>query len=78
MPHKRSPESLEKRLIRKLILRNAFHDKHRCEIVSTFSRVAVLNLLPVSAVHLVPSIENGEVLVDSRGQGSFQRGPPVS
>ena len=40
------------------------------------SRSDVLGLLaePVE-VGLVPDVERGEVLADSRGEGSFQRGP---
>ncbi|MGA2308575.1 MAG: hypothetical protein ABSG57_03375 [Candidatus Bathyarchaeia archaeon] len=42
--------------------------------MSLLSRVAVLGLLeePVE-VSLVPDVQKGEVLVDSRGRGSFQR-----
>jgi len=47
----------------------------RCETVSRLDRVDVLALLnaPAIEVHHVPDIVRGEVLVDSRGQGSFQQ-----
>jgi hypothetical protein len=66
--------SLQKMLIRALILNSSFHDQQRCETVCRMSRVDILALLtgPVE-VDDVPDVEKGEVLVDSRGQGSFQR-----
>ena len=78
MVHKRSLASLQKRQIRRLIFTFAYTDRVRCETISTLNRVDVLGLLnaPEIEVHHVPEIVRGEVLVDSRGQGSFQGGPP--
>jgi hypothetical protein len=76
--HKRSEQAIEKRLLRRQ-LRNiglscGFHDVHRCETVSLVSRIDLLSLAGVGAqVSDVPDIVKGEVPVDSRGQGSFQR-----
>jgi hypothetical protein len=66
---------LQKRQIRKLIFTFAYNDPVLCETVSRLDRVDVLGLLnaPAIEVHHVPDIVRGEVLVDSRGTGSFQR-----
>ena len=78
--HKRSQEAVErrnvKRRLRSLILASSFRDVWRCESVSLVSRVDMLGsggTGVVVQVSDVPDVEKGEVLVDSRGQGSFQR-----
>ena len=76
--HKRSQESVErrniKRRLRSLILASSFHDAWRCESVSLVSRIDMLSSAGTGVqVSDVPDVEKGEVLVDSRGQGSFQR-----
>jgi hypothetical protein len=50
-------------------------DKYRGEIVSRVSRFDVLGLLNCEGfnVYLIPDIEKGEVLIDSRGKGSLQQ-----
>ena len=60
--------------IQKIIFHDSFHDKKLAEIISRSTRLEVLGQLkePVE-VHLVPDVEKGEVLVDLRGEGSFQR-----
>ena len=72
--HKRSQERLQLRRIRSILFSSCFYDKHACEAVSRLSRSDVLGMLaePVE-VGLVPDVEKGEVLADSRGLGSFQR-----
>jgi hypothetical protein len=52
-------------------------DKYRGEIVSRVSRLDVLGLLNCEGfnVSLIPEIERGEVLIDSRGKGSLQQMP---
>jgi hypothetical protein len=60
-----------------MILKNAYIDKYRGEIVSRVSRLDILGLLnceglKVFLVSLVPDIERGEILIDSRGKGSLQ------
>jgi len=74
MVHRRSHDKLLTRRVRALIFSNAFVDTRRAETVCRLDRVDVLALLdgPVD-VGLVPDVVKGEVLVDSRGQGSFQR-----
>jgi hypothetical protein len=66
--------SLQKMRIRGLIFGSSFHDGQRCETVCRTTRTEVLALLsgPVE-VGDVPDVMKGEVLVDSRGRGSFQR-----
>jgi hypothetical protein len=74
MVHRRSEDSLEKRRIRALIFASCYQDSKRCETVCRVSRTDVLSsLVGVIEVCNVPDVEKGEVLVDSRGQGSWQR-----
>jgi hypothetical protein len=75
MPHKRSMLNLQRRVVRGVIFSHAYYDRLRGEVVSTLSRRDVLGLLNFDgfSVWLVPDVERGEVLVDSRGGGSFQK-----
>ena len=74
MVHKRSRDSLQRRQIRALIFASCYQDLNRCESVCRVSRSEILgSLTGIVEVCDVPDIEKGEVLVDSRGQGSFQR-----
>jgi hypothetical protein len=62
------------RKIRGLIYSLGYTDLMRCETISRVSRQDVLAFLNEAVeVDKVPDVEKGEVLVDSRGQGSFQR-----
>ena len=71
--HKRSRHKLLERRIRALIFTNAYVDTRKAEKVSMLNRVDVLSMLDgVIDVRLVPDVTKGEVLVDSRGTGSFQ------
>lgn len=74
MTHERSKEKQQARRIRRIILSNGFHDRIRGETVCRLSRTDVLALLnePVKTC-IVPDLEKGEILIDSRGKGSFQR-----
>ena len=73
LTHRRSPESLLRRQVRGLIFRTSFQDKIRSETVCILSKTDILGQVagPIQ-VCLVPDVEKGEVLIDSRGQGSFQ------
>jgi hypothetical protein len=75
LPHRRSQLSLQKRFIRGIIFSHAYYDRLKGEVVSTLSRRDVLGLLNFDgfSISLVPDVERGEVLVDSRGGGSFQK-----
>jgi hypothetical protein len=57
-----------------MIFKNAYIDKYRGEIVSRVSRLDVLGLLNCEGfkVSLIPDVERGEVLIDSRSKGSLQ------
>jgi len=72
--HRRNEANVKKNRIRGLIFSSSFHDLQRCETVCRVSRMDILSVLngPVE-VGDVPDVVKGEVLVDSRGQGSFQR-----
>ena len=72
--HKRKQSKLQARKIQKIILEGSFNDRKMGEVVSMITRLDVIAQLhePVE-VHLVPDIEKGEVLVDSRGRGSLPR-----
>jgi hypothetical protein len=72
--HKRNAKELQARKIRGIILRKSFYDRNLCEVISKMTRLDVMAQLnePIE-VHLVPDIEKGEVLLDSRGRGSLQR-----
>jgi hypothetical protein len=63
-----------KRQIRRLIFSHGFQDHKRAETVNKLSTDEILAALtgPVQLCQ-IPQVEKGEVLVDSRGQGSFQR-----
>jgi hypothetical protein len=74
MVHRRNKDSLQRRQIRALIFASCYQDSNRCETVSRVSRSDIMaSLMGPVEVCKVPDIEKGEVLVDSRGQGSFQR-----
>jgi hypothetical protein len=61
-------------LVRRVILSSGFRDRVMCETICRLSPEDVLALIsePLEP-GVVPDIERGEVLADSRGRGSFQR-----
>ena len=69
MVHQRSPEAEIRRLAKRLMLSLSFRDHRLSETVNVLSARDVLG-----EVGSVPfDVVKGEVLVDSRGRGSFQR-----
>jgi hypothetical protein len=72
--HKRNVNKVQERKIRGIILRNSHYDRKISEVISKITRMDVIAQLnePVK-VHLVPDVEKGEVLIDTRGRGSLQR-----
>jgi hypothetical protein len=76
MVHKRSLEKSQLRRIERIIFNHAFKDQLRHETICRLTRSEVLELLnePV-LLSSVPDVERGEVLIDSRGTGTFQRMP---
>jgi len=75
--HRRSDIKLRKKLIRQIIFTNAFQDRQLLETVCRLSRLQVIAVMPGDelVLSLVPNVEKGEILLDSRGQGSFQTPP---
>ena len=64
----------QKRMIQGIIFNDSFNDKKVCELVSKLDRIEVMGKIKgCFEVHLVPDVEKGEVLVDLRGRGTFQR-----
>ena len=72
--HKKNIEKLQAAKIQKIILHDSFQDKKLAEVISRTTRLEVLGQFkdPIE-VHLVPDVEKGEVLIDLRGRGSFQK-----
>jgi hypothetical protein len=72
--HKRNVNKVQERKIRGIILRNSHYDRKISEVISKITRMDVMAQLnePIE-VHLVPDVEKGEVLIDTRGRGSLQR-----
>ena len=67
--HQRRPEAEIRRLAKRLLLSFSFRDRRLSETVNVLSAGDVL-----TEVGSVPfDIVKGEVLVDSRGRGSFQK-----
>jgi hypothetical protein len=68
-----------KYLARRVVFNAAFYDEHAAETVNQITQVQVINalgsLLPLEGLRLsdIPNVERGEVLRDSRGNGSFQQ-----
>jgi hypothetical protein len=75
MVHRRDVRlKLQQRRIRRILLSTAYYDRERSETVCRVSRLDVLRMLGESGqLSLVPDVVRGEVLIDARGTGSFQR-----
>jgi hypothetical protein len=72
--HKRNSQKLQERKIRGIILHGSFYDRTISEVVSKMTREDVMaQIKEPTEVHLIPDIEKGEVLIDTRGKGSLQR-----
>lgn len=70
---KRSPESMARRFI----LDRSFHDKNNADTISLVDDSIVIAYLDTVYPDQPPptiDVVRGEVLIDSRGQGSLQRG----
>lgn len=76
MVHKHSEAADQKRLARKIVLKDAFIDPLKQETVNIMAPEQVSALLSQTFEYVLPEaashVERGEVLLDSRGQGSFQ------
>jgi hypothetical protein len=74
--HRRSPEALLRRKLRHYILSRSFRDREKSESVCLLTRddlLAFAGSAGSGSISDVPDVEKGEILLDSRGQGSFQR-----
>jgi hypothetical protein len=60
--------------MRRMMLSSSFRDRVRCETVCRSSRADVLaSLTGLVSANAMPGVEAGEVLLDSRGEGSFRK-----
>lgn len=77
LEHQRSVQSRQKRDARRFILDTSFHDRELAETVSRVSARRIIDKLKITyeEVHLsvVVDVVRGEVLIDSRGRGTFQK-----
>jgi len=73
---KRSKRGKLRQAIRQFIFRTSFQDKILDETVCRIDRGEILKSLPLTmevTISDVPDVEKGEVLLDNRGRGSFQK-----
>jgi len=74
---RRSVKSLQRRLAKKIVFRQAYHDQEIKEIINRTTPEWIMQVLNqvygYVEVGAIPELEQGEVLVDSRGKGSFQK-----
>ena len=75
LPLQRSPEAEVRRLVKRFLLKYAYRDPKLAETVNRkTSRDILTELIGHGLVGEVPfDVVKGEVLVDSRGRGSFQQ-----
>ena len=76
--HRKKRKKILENQARRIILEGSFNDRKTGETVCRMTRVDVMGKLtgPIEVCD-VPDVEKGEVLVDSRGEGSFQRNNEV-
>lgn len=74
---RRSLYAYQRRLAGAFLISRAHRDLRHAEAVSSVSSRELLRFLAARvsqvALWLVPDVEVGEVLLDARGEGSFQR-----
>lgn len=76
MPHLRSEKAKQRRTARKLVIQSSYRDHERAETVCLLDGARLADLLSreFDGVHQdVVDVTRGEVIVDSRGEGSFQK-----
>ena len=81
MPHLRSELNRQKRDAKRFILDMSFHDSIIAETVCIVTDDMVRDFLKQRYVGVFPEgweIEKGEIIIDSRGRGSFQGGENVT
>ena len=74
---KRSKRGIFRQAVRQFIFRTSFQDKILDETVCRVDRGEILNaLVPVNfevTLSDIPDVEKGEVLLDNRARGTFQK-----
>lgn len=76
MQHLRSKEKRRERDARRFILDTSFHDRNNADTISLVTQsmvVAHLDALYPDTPPPTLDMVKGEVLIDSRGDGSFQK-----
>ncbi len=80
MPHRRSLEARQRRDAKRLAMQSSFRDPEQAETVCIINTQTIYNLLQqkYGFVNMdAINIERGEVLIDSRGRGTFQNIQPA-
>jgi len=80
VPHRRSLEAKQRRDAKRLAMQSSFRDSEQAETVCIINPETICNLLQqkYGFVNMdAVNIERGEVLIDSRGRGTFQNIQPV-
>jgi len=73
---KSSLRQKQKRQIRQAVFSHSFHDREKAESINLLTNAQIIDLMLADYrfVHMdLVNMSRGEVIVDSRGEGSFQR-----
>jgi len=73
---KRSKRGIFRQAVRQFIFRTSFQDKILDETVCRTDRGEILKSLPLTmevTISDIPDVEKGEVLLDNRARGTFQK-----
>jgi len=71
-----SLRSKQKRQIRQAVFSHSFHDREKAESINLLTNAQIIDLMLTDYrfVHMdLVNMSRGEVIMDSRGEGSFQR-----
>lgn len=80
MPHRRSLKARQRRDAKRLAMQTSFRDPKQAETVCIINTQTICSVLQkkYGFVNMdAVNIERGEVLIDSRGRGTFQNIQPV-
>lgn len=71
--HKKNIKKIQAAKIQKIIFHRSYHDGKLAEVISRMTLLDVMGHFkePIE-VHLVPNVENDEVLLDSFSRGSSE------
>lgn len=77
IPNQRSPRGKLKQAIRKFIFSTSFQDHILAETVCRVNREELLGYASTFSMEVtvsdIPNVEKGEVLLDNRARGTFQK-----